>query len=97
MRRWIAAGSATLIIGGPGGREISVAAGDALVLPTGTGHRCIRTSDDFLVVGAYPQGQDWDICRDAPDENARLRMAALPIPGSDPVEGEAGPLTELWI
>ncbi|WCM25901.1 cupin domain-containing protein [Sphingomonas sp. QA11] len=84
----VAAGSATLTIGGPGGREIDVAAGDALILPTGTGHCSIKASEDFLVVGAYPQGQDWDICRKAPSGEARERMAALPIPGADPIEGQ---------
>lgn len=92
----VAAGSATLTIGGPGGRDIRVEAGDALVLPTGTGHRAIEASDDFLVVGAYPAGQDWDICREAPDEDARERMANLPIPDTDPIEGSAGTLTEEW-
>jgi uncharacterized protein YjlB len=92
----VAAGSATLTIGGPGGKDIQVEAGDALVLPTGTGHRSIKTSDDFLVVGAYPQGQDWDICRQAPSDEARKRMTALRIPAADPVDGPAGPLTKLW-
>lgn len=92
----VAAGTATLTIGGPGGRDIQVAAGDALVLPTGTGHRSNKASDDFLVVGAYPRGQDWDICRDAPDDEARERMANLPVPDADPVEGPGGALTERW-
>jgi uncharacterized protein YjlB len=92
----IAAGVAKLMIGGPGGREICVEAGDALVLPTGTGHRSTKASDDFLVVGAYPHGQDWDICREAPNQEVRQRMAALPIPDADPVEGRAGPLTDQW-
>ncbi len=92
----VAAGSATLTIGGPGGRDIRVEAGDALVLPTGTGHRSIGASDDFLVVGAYPEGQDWDICREAPSDEARRRMRALPVPAKDPVAGDDGPLRENW-
>ena len=92
----IAAGSATLTIGGPGGRHIHVEAGDALVLPAGTGHRKIEASEDFLVVGAYPQGQDWDICREAPSDAARTRMAALPNPECDPLEGQTGRLVEEW-
>ncbi len=92
----VAAGSATLTLGGPGGREVDVQAGDALVLPTGTGHRCNKASDDFLVVGAYPRGQEWDICRKAPSEEARKRMANLPIPDADPIEGARGALKEEW-
>lgn len=92
----VAAGSATLTIGGPGGRDIRVEAGDALVLPTGTGHRSIKASDDFLVVGAYPEGQDWDICREAPSDETRRRMRALPVPAKDPVAGDNGPLRENW-
>ncbi|WP_070158018.1 cupin [Sphingobium phenoxybenzoativorans] len=83
-------GTATLELGGPGGRRIELRPGDALLLPTGTGHRCIFASADFQVVGAYPKGQDWDICREAPDDAARTRMAALPDPRRDPVTGESG-------
>ncbi|MBB3356907.1 MULTISPECIES: cupin domain-containing protein [unclassified Novosphingobium] len=92
----VAAGTATLTIGGPDGRELQVEAGDALVLPTGTGHRSIEASDDFLVVGAYPLGQNWDICREAPSDAARQRMAKLPVPDADPLRGSTGPLTERW-
>lgn len=83
-------GKATLELGGPDGRSLDVSAGDALLLPAGTGHRRISASEDFQLVGAYPQGQSWDICREAPDEATRARMAALPDPRYDPVTGETG-------
>lgn len=94
----VASGHARVEIGGPNGATIDIAAGDALVLPAGTGHRRLAASADFLIVGAYPPGQDYEIER--PD-SARLRaaqaaIARVPRPASDPVTGPAGALTRLW-
>jgi uncharacterized protein YjlB len=91
-----AAGHARLILGGENGHELTVKAGDVVVLPTGTGHCNLGSSSDFLVVGAYPPSQNWDICRTAPTHPDIERMHHLPFPNSDPVTGASGALTKHW-
>jgi uncharacterized protein YjlB len=94
----IASGSVTLQLGGPEGRRFELTAGDVLVLPAGTAHRCEGAEAGFLVVGAYPPGQTWDVLRGEPSDRpeADQRMARLSLPSTDPVGGQGGPVLEKW-
>jgi uncharacterized protein YjlB len=94
----IVAGRASVMLGGPEGERLEIRAGDVLVLPAGTGHRRLDSSDDLLVVGAYPPGQEWDMrYGDAGEHDEVLaNIAAVALPETDPVLGADGPLVELW-
>lgn len=92
----IAAGHVDVMLGGENGHTVTARAGDVLVLPTGTGHCRISASDDLLVIGAYPTGEHWDICRTAATPDILERMRNVKFPASDPVTGKAGALPKLW-
>ena len=95
----IARGEAVVQLGGAGGPEVSVRAGDVVVLPAGTGHKRLSSSADLLVVGGYPPGQEGpSVLRPAGESMTSLvgRCAAVALPETDPVEGADGPLTRLW-
>ena len=90
----IAEGQGRVVVGGPQGREVMVKAGDCLVLPAGTGHCRVSASADFLVIGAYPAGQDPDLRRDDPGEIGRHYIETLPLPRTDPMGADGVPT--LW-
>ena len=94
----VASGTATITFGGPGGIEVDVRAGDMVVLPAGTGHCRLSASDDFRVVGAYPEGQEnYDLCTQKDQvEEKKKNIKQVPLPKTDPVAGEKGLLLEHW-
>lgn len=93
----VVSGQARLMQGGPDGHALEVKAGDVLLLPAGTGHCNLHSSEDFLVVGAYPPGQQADICRDAPSKAQLANIDHLPFPDRDPVQGPDGAVSRYWI
>lgn len=92
----VASGHARLMLGGSDGHVVDVSAGDVLLLPVGTGHCSLSSSVDFLVVGAYPPGQQGDICTEAPNPEQQANLDKLPLPEQDPVQGSQGALKQHW-
>jgi uncharacterized protein YjlB len=94
----IAHGHAKVRFGGARGKVLEIAAGDVAILPAGTGHQCISSSDDFSVVGAYPPGPSMDLVRPSKEAHARAleTIPKVAVPKTDPVLGADGPLVRLW-
>jgi uncharacterized protein YjlB len=91
-------GAATLSLGGEDGKNVEIHSGDVIVIPAGVVHQKLEASADFAVVGAYPDGREWDLLRGQPGERpeADQKIAALPIPDNDPIYGAGGPLRQIW-
>ena len=94
----IAVGSASVEFGGPGGIELDLAAGDAVLIPAGVSHCNLGASGDLLVIGAYPDGSAAvDLLRDSASARteAVARIERVPLPPRDPVLGRGG-LLQGW-
>jgi uncharacterized protein YjlB len=91
-------GAATLRLGGEHGKNVEVYAGNVIVIPAGVAHQNIGASEDFAVVGAYPDGREWDLLRGRAGERPKAdhAIAALPISDNDPIYGPEGPLQRIW-
>ncbi|GAB2319236.1 cupin domain-containing protein [Alkalibacterium sp. s-m-22] len=93
-----ASGRATVQLGGPHSNEFTVEAGDVMLLPAGVAHKLLTSTNDFKVVGAYPNGESPDLQRgDAVDyERVKQRCYDIPVPETDPVSGESGAVQKYW-
>jgi uncharacterized protein YjlB len=94
----VARGSAKVRFGGKRGRTLELKAGDAVILPAGTGHQCLSASKAFMAVGAYPPSGTYDECGPSVEEHERgiRTVGKVPRPRRDPVFGSKGPLLQLW-
>jgi uncharacterized protein YjlB len=90
-------GKALLHLGGEQGKKIKVNAGDIIVVPAGVGHKNLD-SDDLGIVGAYPDGRDWDLMRGREGERPKAdrNIAAVPMPTTDPLLEKNNGLTTIW-
>lgn len=94
----IARGHVTLQIGGETGQSYRLTGGDMVILPAGTGHKCAESSDNLLVVGAYPPGQEnYATCRNKAEmKKPRTALPDVDLPETDPFYGATGPLRLYW-
>jgi uncharacterized protein YjlB len=96
----VARGEVSVLFGGPGGKVLTVRAGDVVVVPAGVAHCNQGQSDDLLIVGAYPDnsaGPDLRRGKAVEHDAASRSVAAVPLPSADPVTGADGALAGLWV
>ncbi|OJI98764.1 hypothetical protein ASPVEDRAFT_50389 [Aspergillus versicolor CBS 583.65] len=100
-------GTSTLLLGAAGGDGISnaglritVHTGDVIVLPAGTGHGSVESTDDYRYIGVYPEGcPKWKNefgKKRIDDKTFQSEIAGVASPEEDPVYGKDGPLMQLW-
>lgn len=94
----VKSGSAILQLGGESGKAFEVSVGDVVLLPAGTGHKKLSGSEDFQVVGAYPNSAEPDLKKGELNERPEVLEAILdaPLPELDPVFGKEGPAVMNW-
>lgn len=91
-------GNCMLQLGGDDGSITTLCKGDVIIIPAGVAHKNVGCSEDFECIGAYPQGNDYDIKTGKPEERpeADENIKNVPLPNTDPVFGHHGPLLEHW-
>lgn len=95
----VSAGNCKVQFGGPNGVTLEIEKGDVVILPAGIAHCNLDCSEDFEVVGGYPDGIEHDMrygrAGDRPevDEN----ISKVQLPDTDPVYGYDGALRTYWL
>lgn len=94
----VQSGWALLQLGGENGQAVRMTSGDVVLLPAGTGHKKLESSADFRVVGAYPNGVSHNLKIGEPGERPFVLEAIqnTPLPKTDPVYGDKGPVMDYW-
>ena len=95
----VVGGSAEITFGGPEGETVGVEVGDVVVIPAGVGHCNEGSGGGFSVVGAYPKGQEgYDLRTGEEGERPGVleNIRGVPLPETDPLFGEEGPLVGRW-
>lgn len=94
----VAKGNCSILLGGERGTIYKLGLGDVLIIPAGVAHKSTGHSDDFICVGAYPEGKEYDIRYGEAGEYPKVyeNIQQVPLPANDPVYGNDGPLLNYW-
>ena len=84
-------GSARVQLGGPESKIITFTQGDVVFLPAGTAHKKMDSTEDFIIVGAYPNGDSYDMRYGEISEYDKVKenIIQVPKPELDPVTGQS--------
>lgn len=84
-------GSARVQLGGPESETITFTQGDVVFLPAGTAHKKIESTEDFIIVGAYPNGDSYDMRygENSEYDEVKENIIRVPKPELDPVTGQS--------
>lgn len=91
-------GEALVHLGGEKGSKINIYAGDIIVIPAGVGHKNLKSSQNFGVVGAYPGGHHFDLLKGEPNDRPKAdqNIAHVKFPENDPFLGKNEGLLNIW-
>jgi uncharacterized protein YjlB len=91
-------GFAVVQFGGDQGVTEDLREGDVVIIPAGVGHKRLSGASDLGVVGAYPSGQEPDLCYAKAEERPKAleNLRRVSLPKADPVFGFGGALARYW-
>ncbi|API88005.1 hypothetical protein BKP56_01050 [Marinilactibacillus sp. 15R] len=95
-------GEASVQLGGSNGKIIKFTTGDVVLLPAGTAHKRVKASKDFKIIGAYPDGKNYntyrseDVTSDEQYQRLKQEIKNVPVPTLDPVQSKGGAVKKYW-
>jgi uncharacterized protein YjlB len=91
-------GKTKIVLGGESGNLIEIQKGDVLIIPAGVAHKNLGSENQVGIIGAYPNGKNYDIKYGRKDErpDADINIENVPIPETDPVWGAFLGVAKIW-